>query len=254
MFFFGYYGLNEIERERFIYRILPLRRLKDILVNKEIGFVNPKLWEKEDPYENFLMNQNIQIQDGTFISLREATKNLFGSCWTFNSNADFSWKVYTKSANRNDVFVQIKCRISKILEEFSYLKEDEKLNSLQIGKIKYLKWKDLKNKYERKRKINLFELMTNFSNFEKRFEYRHEKEIRILINYLDHSGYVLTLKFDLNNVTKTLMLDPRLDYKNFLNQKKEIQSWGFNGRVYRSTLYTPPKMNLYFENVVNDNK
>jgi hypothetical protein len=148
---FGYLNLNEIERDKFIHRIMPLRRLKDILQNKQLGLLNPKMWEDEDPYENFLMNQEISLKTGKKVSYRETTKNLFGLCLTFNSNSDYAWKVYSQSSNKGDHFVQIKTKPKRIISELDYLKNDANCASLQLGKVQYLKWERLKKKYENQR-------------------------------------------------------------------------------------------------------
>lgn len=243
---FGFQDLTESESDKFIHRIMPICRLQDMLQNGNIGLLNPKMWEEEDPYENFLMNQNITLRSGKIVSFRELTKDLFGLCWTFNSNSDYAWKVYSRSSSKGQYFVQIKTKPNLLLNAFDFLKYDKNVSTLQIGKVTYIKWKKLKDKYEKKKTINPVELLFNFSSFEKRHEYRHEKEVRFLVRYLNHTQSVLKINFDLNDVCKTIMLDPRLPYKDFLLEKEKIKSWGFKGRIYRSTLYTSPKMKLIF--------
>ena len=96
MTYFGYFNLNDEEKNKFIYRIIGFERFKDILAENKLVFINPKLWEAQDPYENFLMNQSFETANGTTWSFRENVKNMYGSCWTFNSNSDYSWKFYSK--------------------------------------------------------------------------------------------------------------------------------------------------------------
>jgi hypothetical protein len=247
MLMFGYINLKKAEQEKFIYRILPISRLERILKKNELGLLNPKKWEEEDPYENFLMNQDITLNSGKVVSFRETTKNLYGLCWTLNSNSDYAWKVYTRGLDKNEYAVQIKTKINRLHDEFEYLKEDPNLETFQLGKIDYIKWLQLKAKYEKRRTINPLELITNYSCFEKRFEYRHEKEIRLLLRYFNHQNPVLNLQFNLNNVCKTIMLDPRLKYNDYLNEQERIKEWGFEGSIYRSTLYTAPKLNLIYD-------
>lgn len=244
---FGYLNMSEKERNQFIHRILPLRRLKSILEDKQLALLNPKMWEKEDPYENFLMNQEITLKGGSKMSFREITKHLYGLCYTKNTNSDYAWKVYARSCSSENIFIQIKTKPNRLLKEFEEMKGSENLTSLQIGKVSYTKWKDLKTKYESRRNVKPLEILLNMSCFEKRFEYRHEKEVRLLVKHLNHNEDILFLPFDLNKVCYTILVDPRLKIDQFLKVKKDIKNWGFKGKIYRSTLYTAPKMNLIYD-------
>jgi hypothetical protein len=209
-------------------------------------FVNLDLWD--DPYENFLLNQEFKTASGTYKSLKEIARILYGSCWTFNNNSDYSWRVYAPNKDG----IQVKAKISKIKEHFSYLIKDKYCGSFQIGKVEYIRWNKLKDKYENKRKLGMFEILMNLSAFEKRFEYRHEKEIRLLIRYLDHDNQILELGIDPNILFENVIIDPRIDYYRFQKIKTEIKELGYEGRVYRSLLYTPPKINLQFDNIYDD--
>ena len=246
MFMYGYINLPKSYRDKFAYRIISINRFKQILRTEKFTFVNPNLWD--DPYENVLLNQTFKTASGTVRSLHFWTQTLYGSCWTLNNNSDYAWRVYAPKKDG----IQVKVRISKIEEHFKYLIQDDQCDTFQIGKIDYVRWRKLKEKYERKRKLGRFEILTNFSAFEKRFEYRHEKEIRILIKYIKHDSQLLELKIDPNFLFENIMVDPRIDYSKFLKIKSEIKKLGYKGRVYRSALYTPPKINMMFENIHDD--
>lgn len=245
MLAYSYLNINQKERDKYIHRIIPYAKFVEIIKSKRIGFVRPSKWD--DPYENFLLNQEITTKSGSKKSLKELTKNIFGSCWTLNSNSDYSWRVYAPNKDG----VQIKAKICDLYKAFSYLKEDNNLASFQIGRVSYLRWSKLKEKYEGEKTIKLFYFLNNLSNFEKRWEYRHEKEVRILLRYLDHDSDLLKLDLNLNNVSKTIMLDPRYTYREFLAKKNELKDLGFKGKIYRSLLYTAPKLNIQYENLTD---
>jgi len=240
---YAYFNIKE-EKDKYVYRIVSFDIFKSILVNRKFGFVNPTKWD--DPYENFLLNQEYETKDGQKLSFKELTKSLYGSCWTFNSNSDYAWRVYSRDKDG----VQIKVRISDLYEGFSHLKNDPNLATFHLGKINYVKWRKLKEQYEKNRNLNLFLLSNNYQSFQKRFEYRHEKEVRILLRYHEHSDDLLFVDIDINKVSNSIMLDPRYNFSDFQKKKQELKSLGFQGRIYRSTLYTPPRLNLSYENVL----
>jgi len=234
--------LKRCRLDSFIYKIIPLRRFQNILLSKKFGFVNPSLWG--DPYENFLLNQTFKIESGEERTFKELTHQLYGSCWTFNHNTDYGWKVYL----RDEIGVQIKTRISRLYDHLSFLKNDVNLATFQIGKVDYMKWKALKNRYE-KRGFNEFLFLLNESSFIKRYEYVHEREVRILLRYQNCPSNILSLDFDINSISKTIMLDPRLSQLDYELEKQKLLTLGYKGRIYRSTLYTPPRLNLNYKNI-----
>jgi hypothetical protein len=245
MIAYAYFNIKKPEYDKFVYKIIPLRRFQNILLSKQMGFVNPSLWN--DPYENFLLNQTFKIQNGEEKTFKELTNTLYGSCWTFNHNTDFGWKVYLK----DEIGVQIKTKISRLYNHFHHLKSDPNLATFQVGKVSYMKWKPLKSTYE-KRGFNAFLFLMNESSFMKRQEYVHEKEVRILLRYHNHADSVLSLDFDVNSVSKTIMLDPRLSYIDYELEKEKLIRLGYKGRIYRSTLYTPPRLNLDYKNITSN--
>jgi len=247
MIAFAYYNLKETDYEKFVYKIIPLRRFQSILMSKKICFVNPALWD--DPYENFLLNQSFKTENCEEKSFRELTNILYGSCWTFNHNTDYGWKVYLN----NELGVQIKTTIARLYKHFEYLKKDPNLATFQIGKVSYMKWKVLKEKCE-KEPFNTFLLLMNVFSFIKRHEYIHEKEVRIILRYINHTSSVLSLDFDINDISKTIMLDPRLSKSDYELEKTKLLDLGYKGKIYRSTLYTAPKLNLNNWNIKNSSR
>ena len=209
----------------------------EILNNSQIALVNPLLWE--DPYECLLYKRPHVLEDGSTRTLEPIIKNMFGSCWTLNYNTDFSWKVYAPGKNG----IQLKVKISDLYHHFQFLNNDPNTISFQIGKVVYLKQKALRDKISHKQKLNTFEMIMNTSLFYKRFNFRHEREIRILIRLADGMNQNLKfVDFDSNKLIYSVLLDPRIESEKILSIKEKIKNSGYKKRIYRSRLYTPPKL------------
>jgi len=244
MIAYAYGNIKEKEKEKFIYRIIPYNGFIQILKTNRFAFLNPNKWD--DPYEAILLRQKFKTNDDKMVSFEKIISHIYGSCWTFNYNTDFSWRVYAPKKDG----VQIKIKIAKLYENYDYLKQNRDLVSFQIGKVKYLKFRKLREHYSGERKLNLLNFYTSGDLFVKRYNYRHEKEVRLLLNTksISKTG-VYSLPFDFNKLIESIMLDPRLNSWEIKNMKREIHERGFNKRIYRSSLYTPPKFDLKFTNI-----
>lgn len=92
-----YINLNTYSKEAKVYRTTSLERIIDLLVNKKLTLVKPILWD--DPLENLLWNQSYQTLDGRTVDFSALREGVFGQCWTFNEEKDFSWRVYAPDKN-----------------------------------------------------------------------------------------------------------------------------------------------------------
>lgn len=72
----------------------------------------------------------------------------------------------------------------------------------------------------------------------KRLEFKHEKEVRILIQIRKPiTEEVFLFEFDVNKIIKKIVLDPRLTSSEFDFLKRKIQKLGFEGKIDKSKLY-----------------
>jgi hypothetical protein len=90
--------------------------------------------------------------------------------------------------------------------------------------------------------------------FQKRIEFSHEKEIRILIRYLDNKDDILKLKISPNDLFDSMLFDPRFPIGEFEDYKNQIIQLGFKGNIEISSLYSIPKLNLKYDNIKDNNK
>jgi hypothetical protein len=242
---FGYTHIKEEERFKSIFKVLPLTRFLEVLSSNEFGYVKPEKWD--DPFENFLLQQEVEIADGSILSLKKFTENTYGTCWTFNDNVDFSWRVYTAGHG-----VQIEVEIKELCDFLHEQRVDPKLRSFQIGKIQYYSWEEIKRKYESKTRLDLLEFNANLSLLTKRIEFEHEKEIRVILRYGEPEGrMIVKLPFDCNRLIKKITIDPRTSDEEFKNFCSIIKKLGYEGHIEKSQLYSIPKLKLKFNNIVN---
>ena len=85
----------------------------------------------------------------------------------------------------------------------------------------------------------------------KRNAFEHEKEIRILYRIdrdsIDRTKVVEKFMIDPNDFIDDILLDPRIDEQTENLYRQIIKLLGFNGNIYKSTLYLlePVKISMY---------
>ena len=62
-----------------IYRIFPVNRFFEMIKEKKMAMVKPKLWD--DPFENLLLSSRFQLDDGEIVNF-ESANSVYGQCWT----------------------------------------------------------------------------------------------------------------------------------------------------------------------------
>lgn len=227
-----------------IYRFTTFEWLFEMLINKDLTLLRPKLWD--DPYENFLFNQEILSFDGGVIDFKYLTKTIFGQCWTFKYQSDFAWRIYTFNGNG----VRIKMIISE-LHDCILNQIDINTSKLIFGRVQYSSWKKIKELYENPIKFSkrLFpvDILMRQDLFLKRNEFKHEDEFRIIysddkLNF--EKVNLIKFKIDPNKMIKSILLDPRMSESTFKNYRLIIRQLGYKGEIKKSQLYSIPKLNL----------
>ncbi len=168
------------------HRYFPLSRLEEMLNEKKLTFVNPKLWN--DPYETLYLNT-----DYSSISNGYKQPKIFCLCArSTDDNEEASWKVYS---NGREPLLRVRFHIEKLLAniyEFAskydckvyYSKIFYGLEYDQIREIKYrqeLRAKFL-DSFNEEKYIRLMSL--------KRPSFGYEKEYRLFIVPKDDSKQI----------------------------------------------------------------
>ena len=85
-------NLSLDDLDRYVYRIISLKRLKELLLNEENVLVKPALWD--DPFENFILNSKVRLKSGELATFG-FRDDFFGQCWTLNKASDAMWRIYS---------------------------------------------------------------------------------------------------------------------------------------------------------------
>lgn len=225
----NYLNLSRRDRDRHIYRIIPITRLYKLFETRTNVLLNPQKWE--DPFENVLLH-TIFPRVG-----------LFGQCWTRHTASDAMWRIYSP----NSCGVRIRTRLRVLVNSL-----DRSLRGTRalafIGGVKYLPQKELirfvthsvSNDKLRDPSQHARTLLV------KRLAFRHEREVRLLLANAQDIGDQDRFAYAMNpkELVDQIMIDPRLAKEHADRLREEIRhQTGFKGSILRSLLYTlPPEL------------
>ncbi len=219
-----------------IYRIMPIHRFLQLLEDKKLTLVKPKKWD--DPFENALLNCDIETSDGEQVSFA-AKDSVYGQCWTFHRETDAMWRIYSQNKDGIRVTTTPRKLLTALREAYP---EYHRLRCF-IGKVSYLPKVKLLDKLQ---SINL--LNPNGSGIAesllyKRTEFKHENEIRLIYSGKDDDCISDIFQFDIDptNLLDGLLFDPRMDENLRQAYKLAIMDKGCSTRIRRSSLYDAPK-------------
>jgi hypothetical protein len=124
------------EEDRPVYRIISTDRLYQLFSERRNVLVRPSKWE--DPFENFILNAQGRLSDGTVIRFG-FNNDFFGQCWTLQNASDAMWRIY--SPNKQSVRIRTTVRKLAIglgapLGEWAHVQAF-------IGRVRYLRKKQL---------------------------------------------------------------------------------------------------------------
>lgn len=219
-----------------IYRIMPIHRFLQLLEEKTVTLVRPIKWD--DPFENALLNCVVETSDGEsgYISAKDS---VYGQCWTFHSETDAMWRIY--SHNKDGVRVSTTPR--KLLSALAEIEPLYHSFRCFIGKVAYLKEDELKQKLM---SIDLFN--TDGSGIAesllyKRLEFEHENEIRLIYSGDDNavSSDIFQFKVDPAELLDVVLFDPRMEKNLMQAYTLAIKDKGCEAEIKVSTLYDAPK-------------
>lgn len=240
-------GLNIVDWNQPIYRVLSIQRFKEMIATKTIALVRPSKWD--DPFENFFLKCKVNIGGGQIGSLRQIQEKWYGQCWTTNSDSDAMWRIYSPCKDG----VRISTTIGRL---FSAIYDtNDKFAQLKyfIGVVEYKTRKEIEEFIRRTSFMDLA-LGGQADKFAltlcvKRPEFSHEKEVRLLINDVEaeNHGDVLSIAFDYEKLLVDVALDPRLEGPRFEGLRSELISLGCSLPIAQSDLYKIDDMMIALE-------
>lgn len=251
-----------------IYRIFPLDRFVTTLTKKTLCLVRPKLWD--DPFENFLLNSEGEMKDGTHVGFDSIREKLYGQCWSLKEECDGLWRNYTHPScqkctqeawnNRrttSPVSVKVKTTVGKLFDAL-YDMGVETVHSISyyIGKVEYVSDNELAQYIS-----DGFNHITDttglgivYSLLVKRKAFEYEQEVRLIFmqpsdnsasypkakNYWDASSDLFSVSIDPNSIFDEIVIDPWVTDIEERQIEHQIQSNGYTGKITRSSLYDTP--------------
>lgn len=229
-----------------IFRFLTIERLLEIFKTHSNVLVSPKLWD--DPFENHIMTsfikQKTSDEKDICIGFRD---NLYGQCWTQTRESDAMWRIYSPKKNG----ARITTTPRKLLHSlFVDTGNDINNYSCFLGKVNYFTTDKLREHLDKNALDWLIEPSGKGlpqSLLFKRVPFKHENEVRLLINTKFKTGKGENLyhyRFNPLEIIEDIVFDPRIDYKEFQNYKLELKKLHFNKRIVKSKLYDIPKFTI----------
>lgn len=234
--------------EKEIYQILPIKYLVKILTKGTIRFMNiVKFWH--DPYELFMLKQNISIDGIPFKDVhKERLQKYYGQCWSLTRNSDAMWRIYSYNFNG----VRIKTTVGKMIKALNQTRG--MTVGPYFGKVKYLTKEEIFGWLESSLSEGSGQLESVFDDslFIKRKEFEHENEMRFVL-YLSelktevfnrlgetcdnvHDDFV-DLEVDPFKFIDEIAFDPRLNAEDFSDWKNMLSTISGNIPIVQSDLY-----------------
>lgn len=219
-----------------IYRIMPIHRFLQLLEERKLTLVKPKKWD--DPFENALLNCDIETSEGEIVSFA-AKDSVYGQCWTFHHETDAMWRIYSHDKDG----IRVSTTPKKLLTALQNAYPTFSNIRCFIGRVSYLKRDQLLEKLE---SINLLD--PNGSGIAesllyKRTQFKHENEVRLIYSGEDDACVSDIFQFEIDPIglLDGLAFDPRMEENLRQAYKLAIRKKGCTTRIVRSTLYDAPK-------------
>ncbi len=225
-----YIHISPKEANKPIFRVMPIHRLLEIFNSGYLTLVHPKKWD--DPFENLLLRGYIPEVVKRNPMLKIFKHDVFAQCWTFNSETDAMWRIYSPTKQG----VKVKTTIPKLINSLSDETKPIWKDGCYIGKVKYLSDTKIVSKLTAIDSASKKDAA--ISLLYKRKEFKHEKEVRAIFTM--GGGQSQSFRIDPQELFDEIIFDPRMDeniYKAFALYLKEA---GYTKKIDKSTMYQLP--------------
>lgn len=217
-------------KERDIYRYIPLYRLLEILSLNKLTFMRTNLWE--DTFEGFLFDYCVNNfpQWKEFSDLKAT---IFCLCLSNDSEKDQIWRSY--SPNRDGVRMKVNLDALESSLDDNYI----------LGRVHYRHTRVIKNllcEYKEDKSPSEGKLIKLF--FIKRKQFENDREVRLMTTDSSTKSDIKSIDIDAKGMIKEVMFDPRMDDGLYAGYRRLIKSkvYGFDEKVHHSKLYSPTKV------------
>lgn len=236
---------NVIAPETPIYRVFSRQRFLELIITKKNSLVKPSMWE--DPFENAFLQCTAIMEKGEEASLERIRAKWYGQCWTTERDTDAMWRIYS----HNKDGVRVKTTVGKIIRAlWGHHKNTHFASSCFVGKVEYKTKEDieefLSKSYVQHFLLNGRSLAKTL--LMKRREFRHEEEVRILFQDINHETdrNIYQYPIELNNILEEVTLDPRANSEDVEMLAALLSEQGISAPVNKSNLYSFAPMRIKF--------
>jgi len=221
-----------------IYRIFNYDYFITDFKDKELTLVRPLMWK--DPLENFLLNSEGELEDGTIVGFEPIRDSFYSQCWSLKEECDGLWRNYKGT---NEFAIKIKTNTQKIFDLIYDITNKFHYLSYFIGKVDYVTDDEI---------MEFFKDKINFTNYQtglefaqtlliKRRSFSYEEEVRIIVRDSNKNNTdLLKIPLDLNHLIEEIIFDPWIKPEIYEEKRKEIIALGYTGKISRSSLYDKP--------------
>lgn len=224
-----------------VYRIYPMHRFLELLNDKRLTLVRPKLWN--DPMESIIFESSFNVAGERSYSLKYKD-NYFAQCWTLKYESFALWNEYAPLQNG----VRVRTKLGKLIEQLK-AHTHQGVDTWFVGKVDYLsmdqikKWIGENLPYVKAVCMPTIPFGHIYSLLIKLNQYSHENEVRIIFN--SNSDNIINASDTYNEVLiepselfDRLLLDPRMPTNIYKIFKDELIRYGFKSdQVIRSGLF-----------------
>lgn len=238
-------------RDKLLFRVMPLDRVIEILNDEQWAFVSPTLWN--DPFEKAFLEAEYNHSGKTFfLPIKPAKENnevqyrLFSVCFTETPESEAFWKTYAPNGDG----VRITVKASALKKALSGLRDYD----VYIGKALYEDYDEL---YKFKKNAAFWrELKSGTINttqlelmLKKRKPFEYENEIRILLlrkKPMKNSVAKVKIK-NTKELIYAIKLDPRMGPYVAKMVKDAFKQWFPENKIRTSILYSKPESSITFK-------
>lgn len=216
---------------------MPVHRVKELFEQGELVFLKPEAWK--DPFENYLSKVAFIDVDGKTHRIDYLNK-VYGQCYSLGTETSLMWDAYTPDKDG----VRIKIEKDKLINHLKSQKQYQTIN-FKYAKVTYKRYGDFISKM--KNDDDLIKIYKKQNNklldffFEKRYEYRDEREFRIMYDANNDSkshGKLLKLNIPVSDLIHSVRFDPKMPEKECDELREYFKNKGMDGRkIQRSLLY-----------------
>ena len=235
-----YLNINAVDLDltENIFRIFKYEYFIKDLIDKKLTLVRPHTWQ--DPFENFLLNSQGQMDDGRIVSFDNIRDEYYCQCWSLKEECDGIWRNYK---GENEFAIKAKTTSKKLFNEIYDM--NNKVHNLCyfIGKVDYVSDSEIADFFKDKIDFNNFQsgLELPLTLLMKRKSFSYEEEVRIIVyDKTPNSTDLLRINLDLNYIIDEIIFDPWIKPDLFDEKRQELIDNGFTGKISKSGLYSKP--------------